>query len=68
MNGAPIRFVGTIDIGDPNAVAYWSRELGLTPNQLRRAVKQVGTDAAALARYLGKRGPIRMDSRPPSVQ
>jgi hypothetical protein len=63
-NSAPRRFRGSIDLGDPQAVVYWSGKLSITPNQLRRAIKQVGTDVAELAKYLGKPGAIRADQGP----
>lgn len=33
-----------IDIGDDDEVRYWSRTLGVTPEQLRAVVQAVGSD------------------------
>lgn len=35
-------------------VARWARRLGITPEQLQRAVRQVGPMVENLRRYLGK--------------
>ena len=43
-----------IDLADLRSVHFWSRRLGITPDQLERAVKQVGTNAVEVARYLGR--------------
>jgi hypothetical protein len=43
-----------IDVSDSRAVTFWSRRFGITPQQLRRAVKQVGPDSIEIALYLGK--------------
>ena len=45
-----------IDVTNRRALDFWSRRFGITPDQLRRAVKQVGTELSALAKYLGKPG------------
>jgi hypothetical protein len=43
-----------INIHEPLEVDYWCRELGVTPEQLRQAVRQVGVMVADVRRYLGK--------------
>ena len=35
-------------------VKYWSKKFGVTPEELRAAVKAVGPVAEDVARYLGK--------------
>ena len=42
-----------IDLADLRSVHFWSRRLGITPLALERAVKQVGTSATEVARYIG---------------
>ena len=42
-----------IDLADLRSVHFWSRRLGITPQQLERAVKQVGPSVLEVARYLG---------------
>ncbi|HUE70469.1 MAG TPA: DUF3606 domain-containing protein [Pirellulaceae bacterium] len=54
---------GSIDVGDHQALVYWSRHWGITPNQLRRAIRQVGTGVAELGTYLGKPAGTRMEVR-----
>jgi hypothetical protein len=43
-----------IELNDLRSVIFWSRRFGVTPAQLLHAVKQVGSDAIELARYLGE--------------
>jgi len=33
---------------------YWSKELGVTKEQLKEAVRAIGTSIASVKRYLGK--------------
>jgi uncharacterized protein DUF3606 len=47
-----------INVNDRRELAIWSRRFGVTAEQLRRAVKQVGSEIDALARYFGKPGMI----------
>lgn len=54
---------GSIDVGDPQSLAYWSQHWGITSNQLRRAIRQVGTDVAELAAYLGRPAQMRIEPR-----
>lgn len=43
-----------IDIHDPAEVRNWCKSLGCTEQQLKAAVKTVGTSAAAVRKHLGK--------------
>lgn len=43
-----------IDVNDPNEIRNWTKSLGCTPDQLRAAVKAVGTSAAAVRKHLGR--------------
>lgn len=43
-----------INMSEPHEVAYWIRKWSVTEEQLRRAVKQAGNSAAAVASRLGK--------------
>jgi hypothetical protein len=50
--GSPDR--DRIDINDPNEVRHWTKALGVTPDQLKDAVKAAGTQAARVQEFLGK--------------
>ena len=41
-----------INVNQPWEVDYWCKVLGCTPEQLRKAVKAVGTSVDAVKRYL----------------
>ena len=41
-----------IDINDENEVRNWSKSLNVTPDQLKEAVRKIGTSAAAVRDYL----------------
>jgi hypothetical protein len=43
-----------IDINDPNEVRNWCATFGCTANQLKNAVKAVGTSSEAVRKHLGK--------------
>ncbi|WP_082833171.1 DUF3606 domain-containing protein [Geobacter anodireducens] len=43
-----------IDINDPSEVRDWTMSFGCTPAELRKAVSEVGTSAAAVKKYLNK--------------
>ncbi|ASE61530.1 DUF3606 domain-containing protein [Chryseobacterium indologenes] len=43
-----------INIHEVWEVQYWTRTLGVTEEQLKRAVQAVGTSVADVRRYLGK--------------
>ena len=44
----------TISLSQAWEVAYWTRELGVTEQQLRAAIVAVGNSTAAVRRYLGR--------------
>jgi hypothetical protein len=41
-----------IDINDPNELRSWSKSMGVTPEELKSAVKQVGPVATKVREYL----------------
>lgn len=43
-----------INVHEAWELEYWSKELGVTKEQLKEAVRAVGTSVAAVKRYLGK--------------
>jgi hypothetical protein len=43
-----------INVSQPHEVSYWSRTLGVTEEQLRKAVQQAGPMADDVRRHLGK--------------
>ena len=43
-----------INVHEPWEVQYWSDRLGVTPERLRDAVKQVGVSAEAVQEYLAR--------------
>lgn len=43
-----------VNVQDASDLTRWARRLGITPEQLRRAVRQVGPLVDNLRRYLGK--------------
>ena len=43
-----------IDINDPNEVRNWTKALDCTQAELKKAVQQVGTSAAAVKKQLAK--------------
>jgi hypothetical protein len=45
-----------INISDASEVRYWARKLGVTPDQLRAAVSQVGTQVKKVRDYLWELG------------
>ncbi len=44
-----------INVHEDYELRDWSRKLGVTPDQLKEAVKQVGTSAEAVEKHLKKR-------------
>jgi hypothetical protein len=44
-----------INVDQEHEVRYWSQKLGVTPEELRTAVKDVGPMAAAVEQRLGGR-------------
>ena len=49
--GSPDR--DRINVNEDYELRYWSRELGVTPEELRAAVEAVGPTAEAVRRHLG---------------
>ena len=43
-----------INVNESWELESWSKELGVTKEQLKEAVRAVGTSVAAVKRYLGK--------------
>lgn len=43
-----------IAMQDEHEVKYWTKHLGVTRNELQRAVDKVGNSAAAVRKQLGK--------------
>jgi hypothetical protein len=43
-----------INVNEPWELKYWTKQLGVTPNQLKRAVRKVGVTVRDVRRYLGK--------------
>lgn len=50
--GSPDR--DRINVNEDYEVQYWTKALGVTPEQLREAVKAVGPTSAAVREHLGK--------------
>ena len=50
--GSPDR--DRINIHENYEVEYWAKKFGVTPDQLKEAVKQAGTTATAVEEYLSK--------------
>jgi hypothetical protein len=45
-----------ICLGQPHEVHYWTKHLGVTNDELRRAIEKVGDSAAAVRKELGLMG------------
>jgi hypothetical protein len=43
-----------INVHEPWELEYWCKALGVSPQQLKEAVKAVGTSVVAVKQYLGK--------------
>lgn len=43
-----------INVNEAWEVQYWCKELGVTPDALKRAVAAVGVSVAAVRKHLGK--------------
>lgn len=43
-----------INVHEAWELEYWCKELGVTPDQLKQAVQQVGVMASDVRRHLGK--------------
>ena len=46
-----------INIHEPWELAYWTKEFGVTQQQIKDAVKAVGVQTPAVAKYPGKKWP-----------
>jgi hypothetical protein len=44
-----------VNVHEKYELVYWTKKFGVTPDQLRMAVKKVGTSAAAVERELKRR-------------
>ena len=51
--GSPDR--DRIDLNDPDEVRNWTQSLGVTKEELQRAVEAVGTTAGKVYDYLGRK-------------
>jgi hypothetical protein len=49
------RDASRINVNEDYELRYWTHALGVTPEQLRAAVRAVGTSAGAVREHLGKR-------------
>ena len=54
--GAPDR--SKINMHEDYEVKYWSKELGVSKDDLQKAVDKVGNSAAAVRKELGRRRPF----------
>ncbi|MGI9102546.1 MAG: DUF3606 domain-containing protein [Terriglobales bacterium] len=43
-----------INVNEPWELSWWSKELGVTPEQLKQLVRQHGVSAATIRQVLGK--------------
>ena len=43
-----------INVNEPYELAYWSKELGVTPDKIKEAVKKVGVMVKDVKKHLGK--------------
>ena len=43
-----------IDVSEDYELRYWTKELGVSPDELRSAVQKVGPSAKAVREHLGK--------------
>jgi hypothetical protein len=50
--GSPDR--SKIAVGEEHEVKYWTKHLGISKEELQRAVDKVGNSAAAVKKELGK--------------
>ncbi len=57
LTGALAR--GVINMNVPEDVSYWTRKLGVTREQLQKAVDYVGGKEARVVDYLRSKGMIR---------
>jgi hypothetical protein len=50
-----------VDLDDSDEILYWVRELGCTPSELGRAVREVGTLAERVRHYFERQKPPAND-------
>lgn len=50
--GAPDR--DRVNVNEDYELRDWSKKLGVSPDQLKKAVQKVGTSADAVRKHLGK--------------
>jgi hypothetical protein len=43
-----------INVNEPYELEYWTKHLGVSAEELKKAVKEAGTGAAAVRKHLGK--------------
>ena len=43
-----------IDVNEDYELRYWTKELGVSPDELKSAVQKVGPSAKAVREHLGK--------------
>jgi hypothetical protein len=43
-----------VNVGEEWEVAYWTKKFGVSAEELRQAVKQVGTSADAIGKHFNK--------------
>lgn len=43
-----------VNVGEEWEVAYWTKKFGVTADELKQAVKQVGTSAEKLGQHFNK--------------
>ncbi len=43
-----------VNVGETWEVAYWTKKFGVTADELKQAVKQVGTSADAIGKHFKK--------------
>ena len=48
-----------IEIEEPDELRYWSQTLGVTEEQLKVAVHEIGTQASRVREYLAQRSSLR---------
>ena len=54
----------TIDVGDEHALNFWSKRLGVSPEEIARVVSEVGPNTTAVALKLEAPQEERIGPRP----
>jgi hypothetical protein len=52
--GSPPREAARIDVNEEYELHFWSKELGINPDELKAAVQKVGSSVKAVREHLGK--------------